>query len=231
MDHVEALWNRYLDLEIRGDRAAYLEALESFAQRFETLPSDTRTAWVDAFLRARSRPDAVVRVRTPLFRRVLFPVLKERYVAGDAEACRLLAEFSRQLYRYKEGWADLGHPSELDLWKEAYRRDPGFEAVRSRLVDSIAGFVRYTLHELPIGVLYGTDGATLEQCDDLLAELAFLRELLTPTENERFKDLLERASFHYLNYREYLSDSGKQDYATFLIERGERGDASATERR
>ncbi|MGC4070166.1 MAG: hypothetical protein QM784_37010 [Polyangiaceae bacterium] len=218
-DDIDELWRHYLELENRGDRAAMLDALAAFVGRIENAPQHTRQIWADECLQASSAPKAGFRVRAPLFQRVLFPELKARYIAGEAQAARALAQLSQELFRFREGWEALGWPSEVDLWKEAYRRDPSAEDARARLVTSTASFIMYTLHELPAGVLYGSNGATLEQCDDLIAELAFFRGLLTSVEIEHFQDLIERASIHYPSYREYLLQDRKQGYAAFLAER------------
>lgn len=168
--------------------------------------------------------NARIRIRAPLFRRVLFPELRSRYAAGDAAAARILAELSQELFRYREGWEQLGWPGQVDLWKEAYRRDPSSEVARAKLVASTANFIRYTLHELPSGVLYGSDGASIAQCDDLVAELAFFRGLLSSRETEQLRHLVELASFHYPTYREYLVQNRKQGYPAFLAEHGRSSD-------
>ena len=219
-DDIEGLWRQYRELENGGDRAAMLSALAAFVPRIEGAPSDIRQTWIDECLRASSDPNDGFRIRAPLFQRVLFPELKTRYLAGDAASARALAGLSQELYRYAAGWAELGWPGEVDLWKEAYRRDPTSDLARAKLLASTARFIQYTLHELPAGVLYGTDGATVEQCDDLLVELEFFRGLLTSVETEEFQPLVELASFHYPNYREYLLQNRKQGYSAFLDEHG-----------
>jgi hypothetical protein len=75
-----------------------VSALGAFIRRIEDSPPDTRATWVEHFLRARIDD---LPVRAPLFQRVLFPELKARYVAGDAEACLFLAKLSRELIRYR----------------------------------------------------------------------------------------------------------------------------------
>jgi hypothetical protein len=218
-DDIEGLWRRYREAENRGDRATILRALTAFVARIETAPASVRGVWTDECLRAASNPKDALRIRAPLFQRVLFPELKSRYLAGDAASARALAEFSQELFRYREGWAGLGWPGEVDLWKEAYRRDPSSDVTRVKLVASTARFIQYTLHELPAGVLYGNNGATVEQCKDLETELAFFRGLLTSTEAEQFQKLIDLASVHYPAYRAYLSQDHRQGYATFLGER------------
>jgi hypothetical protein len=223
-DDIEGLWRRYRELENRGDRASILGALEAFVAKVEAAPPSVSKVWSDECLRAVSDGTDTLKLRAPLFRRVLFPELKSRYLAGDAAAARALAAFSQELFRYREGWEALGRPGELDLWREAHRRDPSSDVARLKLIDSTARFIQYTLHELPSGVLYGQDGATVEQCNDLEHELAFFRKLLTSTEAEQFQKLVALASFHYPAYREYLLQDRRQGYAAFLTKRDSAND-------
>jgi hypothetical protein len=139
-------------------------------------------------------------------------------LAGDPTAAIVLAELSQELFRYRDGWAALGYPGEMELWQEAYRRDPTSEKARSMLVKSIARHIQYTLHELPAGVLFGTNGATIEQCSELINDLATFRALLTSAETECYRDLLELALIHYPNYRTYLEQDRRIGYPAFLAE-------------
>ncbi len=79
--------------------------------------------------------------------------------------------------------------------------------------------IRYTLHEVPSGVLFGIDGATPEQCKLLQAELSEFRNLLRDEEVEQYRTLIETAEFHYRAYGEYLSGENPEGYAQFLKSR------------
>ena len=64
--------------------------------------------------------------------------------------------------------------------------------------------MNYTLHELPTGVLYGANGATIEECDELIEEIKKYEiqcNKLQLDENE----LIEECKFYYQAYKAYLS--------------------------
>ena len=76
----------------------------------------------------------------------------------------------------------------------------------------------YALHELPAGVLYGHDGATIEQCDELLVELSdYERLAMEFGAEEEDRELIAQSRFHIPAYRRYLLEGGRDaNYETFL---------------
>ncbi len=63
----------------------------------------------------------------------------------------------------------------------------------------------YVLHELPSGVLYGQDGATVEQCDELIKELSDYERLTEEIGSEEVdRELLALGRFHIPAYQRYL---------------------------
>jgi hypothetical protein len=166
----------------------------------------------------------------PLMERVLFPALLEGYRKGLPGCARWLAGLSRSILwnrRYREQLPE-GEQSARGLLKAALRQDPADHRARTRLVRLLADRLRYTLHELPTGVLYGIDGATPEQCDELELELQEFCELLSETgDAERYAELIEICRFHYGKYREYLKsawhDIGYEEYLRQT--RGREGEA------
>jgi hypothetical protein len=64
----------------------------------------------------------------------------------------------------------------------------------------------YVLHELPAGILYGTDGATIDQCDELRTELNDYEHLVQALGSEEAdRDLIAEARMHIPSYKRYLS--------------------------
>jgi hypothetical protein len=104
------------------------------------------------------------------------------------------------------------------LLVEAVRVDRSDVLARTRLVQREASYLEYTLHELPSCVLYAQDGATPEQCDELLARLGEFREHVTVLDfQERYGDLVVDCEFHYRAYGEYLRGGRSEGtYEAFL---------------
>ncbi len=63
--------------------------------------------------------------------------------------------------------------------------------------------LRYAVHELPAGVLYGKDGATEKQCSELIADLHEF-ERLCRTLNREHRAFIEGCSWHFEHYPHYL---------------------------
>lgn len=70
--------------------------------------------------------------------------------------------------------------------------------------EKLIDFLNYTLHELPMGVLYGANGADEEECKELMADTYRLEELskILNIDNSKF---IEDCRWHYERYPHYLS--------------------------
>src|SRR5262249_61642644 len=87
--------------------------------------------------------------------------------------------------------------TELGLLLAAIRHDPGDRRSRLRLIERIADRLRFSLHEIPAGVLYGMDGASPEQCQELEAELDEVWRLVAKDKmQERYADLVGACRHH-----------------------------------
>lgn len=216
-DECVGLWNEYVSLETQGDRRKALAVLRSFVRGIKLLDIGIQVEWVRAFLGTKSLSALRVPIRSPLFVEVLFPVLRDGFNARDKWAIRWLAKLDQHLYQAKGCWAELGHPTAEGLWRIAHRLDPEDEEARQGLVEQIANYIRYTLHEVPSGVLFGADGATIPECLELLELLKEFTSICTTSERSSFGDLIAKAELHYPGYLEYVKQLPLiQGYDSFL---------------
>ncbi len=93
---------------------------------------------------------------------------------------------------------------------------------KRRLVLLLRSRFDYVLHELPAGVLYSHDGATSEQCGELLAELSDYDRFAQEVGREEVdRELIEEARFHIPAYQRYLSQLDRySSYEQFLTDQG-----------
>ena len=110
---------------------------------------------------------------------------------------------------------------------EAVRLDPSDDIARGRLIDRQASYLEYTLHELPVGVLYGADGASLNECEDLLALLGeFKAHVVAMREEASYSELIRECEFHYNAYAAYLRGGPPYEgYERYLETHGEQRSA------
>jgi hypothetical protein len=214
---VQTNWRRYLDLERRGRLCGGVNINDEIVSRVEALDPSARLVWARNLLTCKLDLHEVIVFGTPLFERVLFPALMEWYAHGDPNAAKWLAQLSEKVLSSRGCWEAMGGPGEVDLWEEAYRRNPNDDDIRQSLVKAIASYIRYTLHELPICVLCRNGWPSEEQCELLQGELEHFRGLLRGHESDDFGDLIEEAAFHYRAFRAYLREIGLyKDYAGFI---------------
>src|SRR6476659_3461303 len=170
-DDQRKLWEAYEAAESQAPRADKLRALEAFLDALVPSPPAEWFPW------ARSIAEQVVDhgvnfvIRRPLFERAVFPALLAGYQAGLPGSARWLAGLSQHLL-HSPGCRETlpGGATELGLLWAAVKHDPGDRRSRLRLIEKMADRLRYSIHEVPAGVLYGIDGASPEQCQELEEE-------------------------------------------------------------
>jgi hypothetical protein len=217
-------WERYLATESSGTRDDKLRTLNEFVEELLLSPEATWKPWA-LDLTARIVNDGTdIPVRCPLFERILFPALVESLGAKSPGSARWLAGLSQHLYRCPACMERLGRArsSEWALLQAAVAHDPGDVRSRQQLIRVIANHLRYTLHELPSGVLFGTNGATVVQCDELLAELDEFRSLVSVEgRTADYVPLVRECDHHFRSYKQYLLERPQHEsYSRFLEARG-----------
>lgn len=215
-------WKAYAAAEERGIRREYLAALDTFLHTWAACQSDVRSAWVENFVERWVREQPKPPLRGPLLERAVLPHLAAEFRRGNAMAAAHLGHLRSSALGGHRSWDRLGLPTYVELLAEAYRRDPSLEDARRTLVDLHIRYIRYTLHELPTGVLFGVDGASAAECgelEDLVEELA---QLMDDGETAEYAQLLGDARFHYRTYRNYLQQAERGGYQAYLelLERG-----------
>ena len=224
-DDQRKLWEAYEAAERRGPRAEMLQSLKAFLDSLATSPPADWFPW------ARSLAEQVVDhgldfyIRQPLFERAVFPALLAGYQARLPGSARWLAGLCQNIYRSPACRQQLPpeESTELGMLWAALRHDPGDRRARVRLIKSIADRLRYSLHELPAGVLYGMDGASPEQCLELERELQEFCGLVAQEDmHETYANLIRDCGFHFRGYRDYLLHRERyQNYGEYIAHNDE----------
>lgn len=204
---LEKLWADYLQAERERVRTVMLPALERFIDRLLQCPPAVRHEWAKGVAAFVSDHGGDTPIRFPLFRRVLLPVLVEGVRCGEPGYARWLASFEPLLVNSREPQLPPNLQTAMGLLAEAVRVDPDDVLARGRLIEKQASYLEYSLHELPAGVLYGMNGATPEQCEQLLELLQeFEQHLSIMQQTDRFAELVSECRLHYRLYADYLRD-------------------------
>ncbi len=202
---LQRLWAEYLAAERDRIRDVMMPALDRFIDRLLAQSPAEWRQWAKETAAAVAERQAEVPVRFPLFRRVLLPALADGIRRLEPGCARWLAHFESFLANSKEVELPDHLRTAVGLLREAVRVDPSDDLARRRLVQRLAGYLEYTLHELPDGVLYGADGATEQECDELLALLLeFKAHVRLIGQLDIYAELVRDCEMHYAAYRDYL---------------------------
>ena len=213
-------WIEYNDAESRGTRAQKLGSLERLINALLDLPQPVWMEWAIDFCLQLEQKNLNLPIRSPLFERVLFPSLQQAMHSRAPGSFRLLAVLFSKLHNSKT--CLNGIPEELRspemLLREELRWHPDDMKAGLQLVDLLASYASHTLHELPTGVLYGMDGASILQCDELISFIDDFRETaIRFGVLDTYKELIADGTFHYNAYRTYLqSGDYSAGYSGFL---------------
>jgi hypothetical protein len=200
----ERRWAAYLAAERDRVRAVTMPALDAFLDALLAEPPSVWKGWAKNLARETADEGAAWPVRFPLFRRAILPALVEAIAAREPGPARWLASFDQLLF-HVPGELPEGLRTSEALLREALRVDPKDQRARQKLVEHVASYLDYTLHELPAGVLWGQNGATAEQCVELQELLTDFREHTDRLqETTRYADLIKDCELHFRTYREYL---------------------------
>ena len=159
------LYEDYKTQLANGQRAAATTVLLQFIESFTDFES--KTTWVRWYL-GHERWEH--RIRHEIYEHLVFPVLLHGYRTGQLWCLHWLIRTIANLYTREHLWAQIDRKAELDLREELVTRVPEDARARRELVDCFIEAFRYMAHEWPAGILYGHDGATADQCLEILAD-------------------------------------------------------------
>jgi hypothetical protein len=101
----------------------------------------------------------------------------EAGITDNPRAIRCLIQTIQSLYTDKAAHARLGWVTDHQLIDRYLQLCPGDAWALSYKRKTLAEWLLYTIHEWPCGVLYGNDGASIEECGEILKAVNDLREI------------------------------------------------------
>ena len=167
-----ALYEAYLALLSEGRRKDAALVLGEFLRSFNSY--EERELWSHKFLKNHAYGR---RVRHEVYAEVIFPVLLAGRKRDDAWSLYWLAGTSQNLYTARRLHEQIEFKTEMGLLGEAYAIDRNSPEVRGALLQSLLKYFDHASHEWPAGILWDMDGATLDQCDEIMSRVTLAREL------------------------------------------------------
>jgi hypothetical protein len=167
-------FKRFKDLLERGQRAEAASAIREFVASFSTL--EEKSIWSREHL---SGIHSKEKIRHELYEGVIFPALLDGYKRAEPWSLLWLARTSQYLYRSESLWSQVDGKTSTQLLKAYLELCPDDEEVRSELLSKMIDWMRYSIHEWPAGILYDCNGASIDQCKEIVDELGEIRQLDT----------------------------------------------------
>jgi len=131
-----------------------------------------------------------------LWRGIVWPFVKPR-LHDDAKAIKCLISTIQNLYSDKAAWKELEGVGEEQLLIRYLELCPKNEWAINKRKEQLATWLEYTVHEWPVGVLYGPDGADYDQCNEILDAVQELRRFDNQGEYSSLCDDVEAKTLEY----------------------------------
>lgn len=117
------------------------------------------------------------RIRHEIFHELVYPVLKPGYFDNDFTSTLWLGKLIQNIYQAPKLHEELSWVTEIQLYRRCYDEKPENDEARLLCLKSLVEWLEYSEHEWPSCILYGNDGATLEQCGEILSEVELILKL------------------------------------------------------
>ena len=144
-----------------------------------------------------------ITISQPLFLNVFYPTLTTEIDKNNIDAIKSLI----RLFEYYGNYQNLTSDKRFSVWQlleQGLRLSPNDTELLKQYEEKQRDYFEYTLHELPTGVLYGSDGATIEQCEELLNDLTKYKVVCEKLKVDN-EELITECKFYYSSYKDYLT--------------------------
>ena len=191
-----------LELGLKKRAAA---SIKQFVDSFEN--DDEIKSWVWSYL-PKLEKNRHSCIRHEVFIDLVYPVLKKGYERSDYNSTLWLGKLVQNVYQTKGIFEELGSNVEMDFYRKCHEIDPSMEEGNELLLQSILSWLSHCVHEWPSGILYGMDGASIAQCQEIRVEANFAKSLAS---KERELSFIDDFLVKLTEYELRLNKASKSD--------------------
>ena len=116
-------------------------------------------------------------IRHEIFSELVYPVLKYGFDNNNFKCTYWLYMLIHNLYKNRTLHELSGYLTETQVLEKCYRLNSTDNHIRSLLLKSLVGFLEYSIHEWPFGIIFGNNGATISECRIIRKDVRRVREL------------------------------------------------------
>lgn len=198
----ENLLQHYIEIETKTFvKADKNKKLETFFKDNET--ALTKLTYTDTIVIIEELQSKKITIRQPLYKHLIYPILLAQVAQNNVAAIKGLLKLDEHLLSYQAYSHDTTYSWAM-LLEQGLTIAPNDTELLKLSEQTTRNYLNYTLHEIPIGVLFGQDGATIAQCDELIEKVVEFENLCNQLELDE-KELIENCKFYYTAYKAYLA--------------------------
>lgn len=192
-------YNEFLNCQSSGLKKKATESIRDFISSFENEEDIKNWVW-ENINDLNSNPSS--RIRHEIFHELIYPILKLGYLRDDFHSTLWLGKLIQNIYQTPKIHKELDWISGLELLRKAYTLKPKNDEARLLLLQCLVEWLHYSEHEWPSGILYGNDGATLEQCREISQEVELIIRL---DKEHQHRELIKQYTEKLTQYRVKIS--------------------------
>lgn len=190
----QTLFEQYETAKEQGNKRLAASLISEFIETFTT--DEEREEWTRWYMNNRAVEHTV---RHELFEQVIFPVLLAGHQRSDPWCIEMLERCAQNLYKAKHLWSQVGYQTEMQLAEHRLELTPNDLKAKKRVLEHLISWFRYSEHKWPAGILYGSDGATETECQEILHSLHKARMLDGCQVHSHFLDQYEAKVHQYID--------------------------------
>ena len=197
----ETFIKTYIDIETQTFRADKIKQLNEFIANLKM--NNFNLSLGDIIDCINYLHQEKITIRQPIFLNVFYPTLTTEIEKNNVEAIKAFI----RLIEYYGNYHNLRIDNRFSVWQlleQGLRLSPNDTELLRQYEEKQRDYFEYTLHEIPTGVLYGSDGATIEQCEELLNDLTKYKEVCEKLKVDN-EELITDCEFYYSSYKDYLT--------------------------
>jgi hypothetical protein len=190
-------------IEIENNPRNHRKRSQLVVQLLSRYPDVAQTSFDDLLIIIDQLKRSQATIRMPLFAQLMYPVLEREIRSQNLQAIHVMLQYTPLLNRYNIMQKIYDGYSERALIKRYLQHEPDDREVLMKNEALLHNALYYALHELPHGVLYGRDSATLDGCKELLDLLEEYKSTCQKLQIDRNADIHSYAT-HLQGYQDYL---------------------------
>ena len=158
------LYKQYKQYEALGLKDKAKMAVNEFIKSFQS--EKEKEEWVNKNF-DNLETNRHSRIRHEIFEEIIFPVLMKQYQERNLNGMLRLAQSIQNLYSCEALHQKTGYLTEGQICKDAFTLFPSSDEARRMYLKTKIKYFEYSIHEWPSGILWGNDGASLEEVKEL----------------------------------------------------------------